>query len=56
MTENDPEYVNSKFGYNRKIATRCIICGGQLLTPEEMNLEMHEQCRKDFKSDVVVMG
>tara|TARA_R110001592_G_scaffold224032_2_gene479563 strand:- start:13826 stop:13996 length:171 start_codon:yes stop_codon:yes gene_type:complete len=56
MTEKDPEYVNSKFSYNRKIATRCRICGGQLLTPEDMQLEMHYHCRKDFDGGVVIMG
>ena len=56
MTEKDPEYVDSKFSYNRKIATRCRICGGQLLTPEDMQMEMHLQCRKDFDGGVVIMG
>jgi len=56
MTEYDPEYEESKFSYNRKIATRCRICGGQLLTIEEMEMEMHEQCRKDFDGGVVIMG
>ncbi len=56
MDEHDPEYVNSKFSYNRRIATRCRICGHQLLTPEEQKQEMHDKCKKEFSSKVKVMG
>ena len=55
MTEHDPDYVDSKINYNRRIATRCRICGHQLLTPEEQKQEMHHKCKKNFKDKDYVM-
>jgi len=42
---NNPEYVPNTRG--RPIATRCRICGGQLLTAEEIKNEMHDACNVD---------
>ena len=56
MKEHDPEYVTSKFSYNRKVATRCRICGHQLLTPEEMKMEMHEKCKNEYNPNIKTMG
>lgn len=53
MRESNPEYVD----YHRggKIATRCRICGGQLITPQDMKLEYHELCANNYKSKNVKM-
>jgi|TARA_B100000035_G_scaffold301351_1_gene297856 hypothetical protein len=47
MKEKDPEYVESHRAYKKRIATRCRICGGQLLTAEEIKNEMHDACNVD---------
>ena len=44
--EKDPEYTQGN-RRNNKIATRCRVCGGQLLTTQEIKMEMHEKCNKD---------
>ena len=46
MKEKNPNYTlnNRK---NTYLATQCRICGGKLYTPEEIKIEMHEQCNKD---------
>lgn len=46
---NDPEYVESRISYMKRIATRCRICGGQLTDPEDAKREMHEKCLKNYK-------
>jgi len=46
MKEHDPEYVKNIRGYKKRVATRCRICGGQLLHPEDFKREMHEKCAK----------
>ena len=43
MKEKDPEYVNSHRAYKKRIATRCRICGEQLLLPEEIKNEEDER-------------
>ena len=50
---NDPEYAPNKRG--RPIATRCRICGGQLVSPAEFKIEAHEQCVKQYKSKQYMM-
>tara|TARA_R100000152_G_C6654255_1_gene95014 strand:- start:335 stop:502 length:168 start_codon:yes stop_codon:yes gene_type:complete len=47
---NDPEYVESKRSYMKRVATRCRICKGQLLDPTEAKKEMHDKCVKEYKS------
>ena len=49
MSKN-PDYVKSKRSYMKRIATRCRICGGQLLEPTEAKKEMHDKCSKEYKS------
>tara|TARA_R100000805_G_C3609569_1_gene110104 strand:+ start:437 stop:604 length:168 start_codon:yes stop_codon:yes gene_type:complete len=46
MKEHDPEYTENSRGYKKRVATRCRICGGQLLIPEDFKREMHERCSK----------
>jgi len=50
MKEKNPEYVSSIRAYKKRVATRCRVCGGQLLISEEIKLEMHEACNKDTKN------
>jgi hypothetical protein len=44
MKEKDPKYVNSHRTYKKRIATSCRICGQQLLLPEEIKKEIHNDC------------
>tara|TARA_R110001583_G_scaffold130617_1_gene282321 strand:- start:6 stop:167 length:162 start_codon:yes stop_codon:yes gene_type:complete len=46
MKEKNPEYVLNK-RKNKKIATRCRVCGGQLLLASEIENEIHEICDRD---------
>jgi len=46
---SNPEYVSSRRSYMKRIATRCRICGGQLLDPAESKKEMHTNCEKMHK-------
>ncbi len=45
--EYNPEYTKSHRAYKKRIATRCRVCGGQLLVAEEIAKEIHEACDKD---------
>ena len=45
----DPDYVNSRSSYNKRIATRCRICGKQLLDPIDARNEVHKECLKKYK-------
>jgi len=45
----DPNYVNSRISYNRKVATKCRICGKQLLDPTDAKNEHHKECLKNYK-------
>ncbi len=49
MSRN-PDYVESRTSYMRRIATRCRICGGPLYDPEECKMEMHKKCLEKYKS------
>ena len=44
----DPDYVESRRSYMKRIATRCRLCGKQLLDPMEARKEMHEGCIKQY--------
>ena len=55
MKEKDPEYEESSWSYKNRIATKCRICGGQLLLPEEMKKEVHAECDKNLNSNTYVM-
>lgn len=49
MKEKDPQYVLSKRN-NKPIATRCRVCGGQLLLTHEIKNEIHDSCDIDNKN------
>ena len=49
----NPEYVQNTRG--KPIATRCRVCGGQLVNAVEFKLEAHEQCLKQYKSNKYMM-
>ena len=49
MSRN-PDYVESRTSYMKRIATRCRICGGPLYDPEECKMEMHKKCLEKYKS------
>jgi len=55
MKEKDPKYVKSHRSYKKRIATSCRICGQQLLIPEEIKKEMHEECALKNKNDNIYM-
>lgn len=55
MTDFDPEYTRNNRGYKKRTATRCRVCGGQLLMPEDMKREMHEDCAKKENKNVYLM-
>lgn len=53
MKEKNPEYtLNSRS--NKNIATRCRVCGGQLLSADEMKKELHDECDQDNKNIYVM--
>jgi len=54
MKEKNPEYVSSIRAHKNRIATRCRVCGGQLLESYEIKKEIHEKCNKD-KSNMYMM-
>ena len=47
MKDQDPNYVSSIRAYKKRVATRCRVCGGQLLESSEIKKEMHVKCNKD---------
>lgn len=47
MKDRNPEYVSSHRAYKKRIATRCRVCGEQLLNAQEIKKEIHESCDKD---------
>ena len=49
MKEKNPEYIINK-RKNTKIATRCRVCGGQLMIAQEISKEIHELCDSDNKN------
>ena len=55
MIEKDPEYITSNWSYKKKIATKCRLCGGQLLLPEEMKKEMHHACAININDNAYMM-
>ena len=55
MKEKDPKYTTSHRTYKKRIATSCRICGQQLLIPEEIKRERHENCAKNNKHDNIYM-
>jgi hypothetical protein len=49
MKEKNPEYTLNK-RKNKQIATRCRVCGGQLLNAQEIKNEIHELCDNDDRN------
>ena len=49
MKENDPKYTLNK-RTNKRIATRCRVCGGPLLSASDIKNEIHEECNNDNKN------
>lgn len=49
MNDKNPDYVSSRRSYNKQIATRCRLCGGQLLDPLEARKETHDKCLQGYK-------
>jgi hypothetical protein len=48
MSKN-PDYVDSRHSYGKRIATKCRICGKRMYDPEDCKNEMHEKCLKGYK-------
>jgi hypothetical protein len=46
MKEKNPEYTHNA-RRNKNIATRCRVCGGQLMIAQEITKEIHENCDVD---------
>ncbi len=55
MKEKNPNYTTSHRAYKKRIATSCRICGQQLLIPEEIRKEMHDNCAMKIKHDNIYM-
>ena len=55
MKDKDPDYTESNWSYKKRIATKCRICGGQLILPDEMKKEIHAECDKNIKNNTYVM-
>lgn len=49
MKEKNPEYILNKRS-NKKVATRCRVCGGQLMVATEIKNEIHDKCDNDNKN------
>jgi len=49
MKEKDPQYILNK-RKNKQVATRCRVCGGQLMISQEVTKEIHELCDSDNKN------
>ena len=53
MKEHAPNYILNK-RKNKRTATRCRVCGKQLMVAEEIKREIHESCDKDNKNVYVM--
>lgn len=49
----DPDYTNNSRG--GKIATKCTVCGGALMTPQDMKIEAHEECVNKYTTKYRMM-
>ena len=49
MKDKDPEYILNK-RKNKQVATRCRVCGGQLMIVQEISKGLHELCDTDNKN------
>ena len=55
MKDKDPDYTPSIRSYKKRIATKCRICGRQLVLPEEMKKELHADCDSNLSNDTYMM-
>ena len=55
MKDKDPDYTPSIRSYKKRIATKCRICGGQLVLPEEMKKELHADCDSNLSNNTYMM-
>tara|TARA_R100001230_G_C5529843_1_gene64166 strand:+ start:19 stop:192 length:174 start_codon:yes stop_codon:yes gene_type:complete len=55
MKEKNPEFTKSHWSYKNRIATKCRICGGQLLLPEEMQQQYHTACAEKIEDNTYSM-
>jgi uncharacterized OB-fold protein len=55
MSDKDPEYTESGWSYQKRIATRCRNCGKQLTHPNEMKKEYCFNCNENYKSKTYTM-
>lgn len=55
MKDKDPDYTQSNWSYKKRIATKCRICGKQLVLPEEMKKEVHAQCDNNLNNNTYMM-
>lgn len=49
----DPDYM--PYSRGGKIATKCTVCGGALMTPQDMKIEAHERCVQNYKTKYRMM-
>ena len=49
MKEKDTKYILNK-RKNKQVATRCRVCGGQLMIAQEISKEIHDMCDTDNKN------
>lgn len=45
--DKNPDYA--EYGQHKKIATKCRICGKQLLDPRDFRDEAHKECIENYK-------
>jgi hypothetical protein len=55
MKDKNPDYEKSQWSYKKRIATKCRICGEQLLLPEEMKKEIHSNCDNNLSNNTYLM-
>jgi len=55
MKDKDPDYTPSAWSYKTRIATKCRICGKQLVLPEEMKKEIHDDCDNNLSNNTYMM-
>jgi hypothetical protein len=55
LKDKNPEYIKSAWSYKKRIATKCRVCGGNLLLPEESKNEMHNECKNNINDNMYMM-
>lgn len=49
VRDEDPDYTGSRHSYNKRIATKCRICGQQMTHPKDCVDEVHLRCLQTYK-------